>query len=870
MPGNVAGTEGKAVRLSFVVDEQSLQRARQAISALISDTQKLGEMLSRTKLGSLGGGGGGSLLAGGAVQGGGPGQQSQQQLLGTTKIQSPALSIGSQLTQNLSQQRTLLQDLARGSSDAMRMMSDTLSRAIDQEKRALKDLQSELKNVTDGYNEVSDAAKGMGAGQASSLKDKFAGEAVSVQSRVNESKARLEQLSDQKKQLEPVPQGLDDPKRSSGLSALTQKRSMSGMGAGLGIGAIGIGALLGGAGALANDVVNAPMRYSGAAAQRAQVWSPYYQRAVGGDFTDVMAMRGIQSDRQERQDFADITGSGRNALQRGQAGIGGFLKMAAGSVTGMFGGSGPGMTDVMNQVAGPGFETERMKEQAQKMEEWKQAHFVQVMGAEAFMSGAQGNLQAGRALGIGWKRDQSGNYVGGGMMNFANKLARGGYDTGQYMGAFSGIQSTGGRLAAQSGGLTYNAMAAQASGMGNAAQIAGMASLGGGASGFMSQVYGLGYGGGRDTAAAGMLGGAVAGGIGSAGIYSSGMGALNAFGSFMGGSGTEQMISARRAQAGLGAMGGITGGSFDAYQRGLNLVNAKGAGVRGVGAMDYLSRMSDPRVIMDMMGGEISPEMKALGITKGQGQAYAKSALMSPLSRIMGGAFDPNSGVAQTASSLQGAFGRGETGQQWLTEQEAAEHKRLGKKFNKGAFDRQKATELGMGLSATMGISADEGIGMAQAMLGAGAKGGKGRGPGGVGGPEAEYLKNKADAFGKVIDAVKGNLNEYLESAKQLPSAAETFANAGQNLGLDAKDLAANFSKLSNATQELIFVMKGGNMADVQKFRSKFQKEASNDRAGAMTAEARVLKAEASLGHDVGAQALAFKDAFGTDYTNIK
>ena len=53
----MAGDGDKQVRLKFIVDQASVQQARQAMGQLISDATKLADALKRASVGGGGGGG---------------------------------------------------------------------------------------------------------------------------------------------------------------------------------------------------------------------------------------------------------------------------------------------------------------------------------------------------------------------------------------------------------------------------------------------------------------------------------------------------------------------------------------------------------------------------------------------------------------------------------------------------------------------------------------------------------------------------------------------------------------------------------------------------------------------------------------------
>ncbi len=833
MPGGGGGGD-KAVRLSFVVDEASLAQARSAIDGLISKAADLARVLSSTHIGggptaAPGGGGGMSLLSGGAV--GGTSTSAQQLIQSAKPIQVGGLS--AQLSQGLVAQKQLLTDLARGSSDAMRAMTDALGRAIDEEKRKLEGLQSTLKDTVDAYNATSESAKTFNKNanpetmsKTLAFRQQQMTEAATAETG---SRSRLKELQQYQRELT-GPEGGDEDGGGGGggsrwnrFKSYMGKRRTLGAQGGLLSSAVEAAPLAvaatAGATFLKGRYLEEPLLQGSLAADRANVFAPMYQRGLSGDITDVLAQRGI-SQGQEGEDTAGLTSTGATWTRAGSN----FLRHPLDSFV-----TAKGMSNTV--PGGVGFETQKMQDWARQSENYKQAHFQEMMAAQLFTGGATSNIAMARQLGIGWKKNKDGSYntgeAGGGVLSFQNKLLASGYDMGQYAGAFSQIQGTAGRKEAQSGGLAWQAMAAQATGMGNAATVAGQAALGGQGKQFMGEVYGAGYGRGGDATAAGALGGVIGSGIGSSGIYGSGLGALGAFNFFgAGASGTDQMRNVAFAQAGLGVMGSVSSGQFDPYQRGLNYVNAKKAGVGSVAGSDFLATLKDPKLLMDAMRGkgETFDEATALGIDKDQLRKYAQATIMSPLSRVFTGAFRDKSGhlsaAGSTAESLQLAVGKGESGQQWLLEQERGARVKHGTKAGH-AFEMKKVTELGAALSESMGIDAAAGKGLAESMLGMGASGKKG-GPGGVDDPALKAAAAKAKAMEGLIQTLKDNVGEFINASGQLPDYVKGWATSASNLGASANDIIAKFSKLGQATEELIYLMQGGSKTDLQIYRNKF------------------------------------------------
>lgn len=208
-----------------------------------------------------------------------------------------------------------------------------------------------------------------------------------------------------------------------------------------------------------------------------------------------------------------------------------------------------------------------------------------------------------------------------GMMRGLENLGTGyGMDLDQVNTTFEGIQSVGGRKAAQR--LTETVMAAIASGFSGAAatQIAGSAAVTGHAQRIVRSLAGLAYQGTMDVTAAEQIGGLIgARAIGPSGIAQGTGLAASLMNMGFSGSEADRYLSSI-APMGLQAIGRMAGGQIDPFAKGMNLATA--IGVMGPGASLYaqekLAGLDADTLLGVLGGGDVPPMLKARGITKEQ------------------------------------------------------------------------------------------------------------------------------------------------------------------------------------------------------------------------------------------------------------
>jgi hypothetical protein len=139
----------KEIKFSFVVDERSAQQAKRVIRDLISDAEKLAKTLNGVGLGGGGGGGGG--FGGNLVTGSVGGGKSAQQMI--SSIQSKPKQ-GGGLAQVFIDNAQALKGLGNISRESMRVMSDSIKRAVDEQKRAIAGLDDQLAKLARRYDDL--------------------------------------------------------------------------------------------------------------------------------------------------------------------------------------------------------------------------------------------------------------------------------------------------------------------------------------------------------------------------------------------------------------------------------------------------------------------------------------------------------------------------------------------------------------------------------------------------------------------------------------------------------------------------------------------------------------------------------------------
>lgn len=389
----------------------------------------------------------------------------------------------------------------------------------------------------------------------------------------------------------------------------------------------------------------------------------------------------------------------------------------------------------------------------------------------AFQSRAPGRLSALRAYGGGGGTvdyyDAQGNrHTSNGLRGLESAGAGMGFMPEQVHGMFQGAMASAGRAGARK--ITETIMAAVVSGIdqGTATAIASSVARGGAGKALLRGFTSLGSGT-MDVGAAGALG-AFAGQNG----VSTGLGAMSGLGvAGMLSAGSwhnneADMLAASQRMAGFGAMGRLTTGSVDSYQRAQNLVNAMG--VLGGGNILGANRLAtmDPGALMNIMAGEKGTPGARLAAAYGINQKNASQYFDQMVSGMA--ARSLNTGGTDDVSLVSKAIRGGRSIQDII---------------KNGGVEGVKDVRAGVAgfLSSSFGMSGDEAFGFIDNMghAGKGFKAGKRRGDGGAGSPEQKYMVEMA----KIQDQLIKDANAMEEKIRSIAANMETFAKVMDMIG---------------------------------------------------------------------------------------
>jgi hypothetical protein len=801
----MAGEQDKQVRLSFVVDQASVQRAKQAMGELIAEAQRLAETLKHTNIGGIGGGGGGGGMLGGGVVG--SGGQNPQQILAQ---QNPAQRITSALTDNA----RALKGIAAAGGEAAKTLSDSIRNSILEQERSIDGLQRKLTSLLGSYNNLKNA-RVAGAMPGSAVTADMAADPLyqrrvanaqaDVADKVEATAAQLSTHHDVREKLQDAQKAIVDPNPPGG--------GMGGGGGGAAGGAGGAGAMAGLVkGGISAMVVRRVMEQIGGVsgmwgteganfagsiyAGRGQAWGSDYQRAYHGDATEGMKalfmgghLRGPGMDNYLRLQDQIKSAKGTDALRD-------IMENSLGLMTGDIGAARKAeWSDIR-------LENERQKALSKNADMMmSQAGLPTATAISQFQSSIGGNMafQTGTGMGGSYTRTVGGKTSRVGANEFiANstnpqyqyndstlplkyKLVNAGIDPAEYAAAASQARASGASGAA---GIIAGGMGAGGAwaGLGG---LAGQAAIGGNASQFLRGTIGF-RGQGFNEAAAMGIGGAVAGGLYGGGYATSGLGALSTFQQGFGATGEDKGIMAGRyAAGGLQAAGGLWGGGIDKYQQSLNFLNAGSAfGTKGFSTQQYLSTIfgQNPELAMDIAaGGKIPEGLRAAGVTKEGVTSYLKmsgESLVGRANMVLGGAEQR----AFHTDELAGAGGdiKGLLKSKGLTGRKAK------------AYISQLATGISIGTGGAMDAAQAEGLLDIEAGLGGGKlhKGGVGR----PGGAELDAWKIAKKEELDNIKSMNSAMGTILGSIKATEPAASGFGKAVTDLETSARDVVEIFN----------------------------------------------------------------------------
>lgn len=589
-------TTNKNIEFKFTVDQASVQKAKQALTDLITLAGNLGKALDRAggprhgnlpPLSFLSGIGATAGSKGGSGGGGGG---------------NPAQGI----TATITAQARGIKDLSKISSESLRNMAGELRKSVDDQKRALKDLDTALEAAGKRYQDLkgrqsqlvsSMMAQGASPTQArayannqletqedyvNNLKHRRAATRGQYEGAVKDSRAYYDQV-DPYKRGEAEPSAWQNAKGMMSNFGLQTRLPNGNL---MRVGAMGAAAL-GGIVAGANEMQTARFDTVSNEARQAQAWGTIGVATKHGDLSHAWAMNEILRDSEKRKDFMGVGASIGEARTQG----------LAGSVTGIL--SNP---NVVGQAlrAWNEADTVQKEKMSSMLSQQQQATPEDLDRLSKFQSEAGMRVHAMRRLGMGAAS--------------LSKVREGfGEDIGGEISAFDAVRGGGFRFAQKN---MWTALSAQRGGL-NSGDI-GSAVAAQAPSGDINQLMKtlrvtL------DPVASEHLAKAIAQGINSSvyGVVSGlGLGETLRFGTEGMSSEMQARTMGRRAGA-LGAVSQAMGGA-DGMGKGINVLSANqivgpGGDLFTVNALTNV--MKDPAAVAAAARGEVSPALKAMGIS---------------------------------------------------------------------------------------------------------------------------------------------------------------------------------------------------------------------------------------------------------------
>lgn len=599
-------SENKQIKFAFVVDERSALQAKRVISELIASAQKLSQTLAGV---TLGGGGTGGLIAGNV---GGP--MSQQRMLSGAQGQSQQ---GGSLAKVFLDNANSLKNLANIGKDSMRVMSDGIKRAVDEQKRSLSDLDSQLAKLAKRYDELGNRkraaiASGMSPGAAADLYDRDYGggirrEQVGLLGQRSQMQSEMAKLDEQRRQIAIA----SDPYSGSGGSGDEPPPSWGDRYGGSAFGKrfplriggklarIGVvaGSIAAGSSAVAQELSNSPFDFVTQSARQQQALGTMGVSTKQGDLRYAAALMQVMRDPSMRQEFLKVGQQDRVTASVGTAGAFGKI----------FGGDFNVPGNVKSALEGVDSTNKERLRSYMEQQIQGDPDFYQKLGK--FQGEAGGRLGMMRRMGFGENglssviaaAGENGQDIGsafeavrGGGTGFARKnmfkmlsVLRGGGNAGVF-----GDMLTEAMPGGQGGNLLAGAMGGQDIVIAEKlAQAVG------------SSLRGAQYGAGQGTGILGAL------------SYNPSGSALTAY-------------DVDQRTAAMPALGNFLGGKGDGLGTGINVLAAQKIAGGDLYKANTLAQLgSDPDALYSAMQGRVSPELQAMGVTQGDAKAMFQETM---------------------------------------------------------------------------------------------------------------------------------------------------------------------------------------------------------------------------------------------------
>lgn len=821
-------SDPKQLKFSFLVDEASLQKARQFIRELTADLTKLNEAAG--KLGGIIGGAAGG--AGGVnVNAGGAKSAEQQKVLAKT---APA---GRGLVQNLLDQKNVFKDIASGSKDSMRAMTDTLKQAIGAQKKELKDLDDQAAKLTKQYDALGKAIKGVGGTWDAGGATRFAGKqaVVGVQNEhVNLQRlaahGRLQDLEAQGRAAgilpPPIPKnrvmqvtddmiikdrffghggGIWDSQKGIMANLFGRRgngqdlEAPKGFGgpngwlkAGARIGGIG----LAGANTILGEVTAENSQMNNAETRRAALVEGQMKRILGGDIKGIMAMQGMDATKRAEMLSDSVGGIGTaNVIKDGIISTG---KAVVG--IGNSGGANVGPGGIMGAWSDTAMETAKAERASRFAANAEMARFWDNIATDKFSNELSQRISFQRMTGTGglgamMSRPDGSKYRANTYSQMEQKLIGAGYSPSEYAAATSQLRgSAGSRFA---GNNAWTAMAANAEGMGGFAELMGASARSGGGMGFS---FGA-LGGGIDRWAGVHLGQSIIGSGFDPRGTTSGLGVLAAAQNGMGFTGGATDFNlVQRLALGLQGADSITTGSMDPYQSGRNLVGAVNR--LGPGAstytQDFLASGLSTKQMIDLASGAAKGtdlESVTRGYLGNDYQGLVRGQLGESVTSVLD-RFVDQGGNDRLTTAIRKFRGSGSS-------DISAFVKTLGSE-DRAMLGDFYGRETGVGLEGGMGL-----MGLLSGLDTDPSRIKKGFVGKGVTGAEKDALESQSQNVKQVNDTIFALTDKFIEAYKQAPESLKSLRQVGENITSGAENFVKALGVATEAVDKFVAKMEG-------------------------------------------------------------
>jgi hypothetical protein len=810
--------QDKKLTFSLEVDQTSAQRTQRIIKELIGDAQKLAQILSGGGL--ISGGNVGGPMSGAAMRAG-AGNGASRTTSGTNGTGGAMDS----LSAVFQAQGKALKGLGEVSKDTSRVLSDSLTKAINEQKRSLADLDRQIAGLTKRYEDLGAEAKdalSTGAVTQKSVNSVYGPLQANVMSNMMGVLGQRTAANANLGTMTTALGGLNPPGALAKFGAWArQTPSMMGL----------AGGALAGFMTINDELANNPMRYSRMEASRGQLLGNPMLSTMNGDLKTINALRTIALDPSRLNDF------------QGAAGTSATLQARASNLWRDFSFNPFKAFGLGNMIAGqtsPQVQQSLMARQQEQIQNTITGDPMQSFMLDQFTGQASGRMGLMRTFGVGGgylDRDRKigdrfyhkGDYVSG--LDHFLRPYRKRFDDGEIAGAFSGIEGAGTRTAAQ--GLLGTGLNAQAAGIGNAGSILGLTSAAGNRTAQSYMSYLLSQVGSRtmDVRAAGLIGQFGAEQMVNSGSAFNPTGLASVLSAGMSGGSADAMI-AHQNIAGFQSMNRLTGGQIDPWQGAANLMSAiKAAPGTGIYAQDALSRASFSDLLRSSKG-DVSPELAALGLGKGEASAQLNAVLRTPMMRLMRGpdAVNPNSKVGKMISGIMGAGGDA-----------GAFLKKLG--GSSAAAQNEAANTFGTILHMT-GISDSFSTGVGQARMFLQSDRARGRRMAGDmagGSREAQYKEDQIDRQDKLMNFIENATKGMFGEGGTFTLASKLYEEQIANASKSAQELAGSMSALSKVMQDVA----SGKITSKKEADDAFKRYRNQEAAAA--AEATIKNSTPSL-----------------------